>query len=342
MKNKRIPSFLILVLLLATFSAILPGLALAHTAGDPYVTDLIAGQFYDVGDVYVWNDGSNLYVKYKTSAGYYMSETHLAVETSLDDIPQKNGNPPPGQFQYSSEHDPMVDELIYTIPITWDVGEELFIAAHAVVCWGGISSIELELPEQVTMQVSYPYPGGPSYFPVVTVSGGTTIDGTYEGWCVDTDEGIPENTPYTADVYSSYEALPVGKIEYPENLDLVNWIINQDYVGQTSPGGYGTYTYGDVQRAIWELVEDEQSEEGLGDWSQARVDEILADASANGEGYTPGCGDEIVIILNPVGEVAQIVIITIPVPCPGCETAWGDGFDFPGRNWAMYFTYTIQ
>jgi hypothetical protein len=27
---------------------------------------------------------------------------------------------------------------------------------------------------------------------------------------------------------------------------------------------------------------------------------------------------------------------------PWEETAWGAGFDFPGRNWAMYFTYTVQ
>jgi hypothetical protein len=26
----------------------------------------------------------------------------------------------------------------------------------------------------------------------------------------------------------------------------------------------------------------------------------------------------------------------------GTETAWGEGMDFPGRNWGMYFTYTVQ
>jgi hypothetical protein len=31
--------------------------------------------------------------------------------------------------------------------------------------------------------------------------------------------------------------------------------------------------------------------------------------------------------------------------CKGCgstETAWGDGMDFPGANWATYFKYTVQ
>jgi len=26
----------------------------------------------------------------------------------------------------------------------------------------------------------------------------------------------------------------------------------------------------------------------------------------------------------------------------GTETAWGEGLDFPGRNWGMYFNYTVQ
>ena len=39
------------------------------------------------------------------------------------------------------------------------------------------------------------------------------------------------------------------------NFDLVNWIINQDYVGKPA-GAARHYTYGDVQRAIWELIEE--------------------------------------------------------------------------------------
>jgi hypothetical protein len=28
--------------------------------------------------------------------------------------------------------------------------------------------------------------------------------------------------------------------------------------------------------------------------------------------------------------------------CGYSETAWGDGMDFPGSNWAMYFKYTVE
>jgi hypothetical protein len=34
--------------------------------------------------------------------------------------------------------------------------------------------------------------------------------------------------------------------------------------------------------------------------------------------------------------------IRLEKPCVQEETAWGDGEDFPGKNWATYFTYTVQ
>jgi hypothetical protein len=107
-------------------------------AGNPDVYQLYAGQDIDVGEIQVWNDDQNLYVKYVVDAtDWCLTETHLAVAYSLDDIPQKNGNPIPGQFPYKGEHD-CVTEVTYTIPLTdinplWDCGDDLYIATHAVV-----------------------------------------------------------------------------------------------------------------------------------------------------------------------------------------------------------------
>jgi hypothetical protein len=339
-----------------------------HTADDPAVTELIADggeTAVDVGEVQVWNDGDYLYVKYIVDADLtpgdasddgvptLIYQTHLAVESDLESIPQtKKGNPIPGQFEYSTIHDPGVSEFTYQIPLEWDPDTELYIAAHAVVKkLGGLTGLELALPDNVTMKVAYPYSGGPAYFPTTTISGGTTVYGTYYGWCVDTDRTIGNNTDYTANVYSSYESLPTGLVEYPENLDLVNWILNQNYVGQTSPGGYGTYTYGDVQRAIWTLVEDQNSTAGLGPWNQNRVNEILAAAQANGEGFEPGCGEVVAVILVPVTDdgapqqiiIAQVTLIQVGVPCEEItETAWGGGTTFGGKQWGTYFTCTVQ
>jgi len=342
---------------------------LHHTAASPFETDLIADggdptTEADVGDVLIWNDADNLYVKYVIEDptpsdprdDWHITETHLAVGDNFDeDIPTTgSGNPKIGHFPYSMFHDPSVSEYTYTIPLT-DVdlsfGELAYIAAHAVVCqYGGLDGLEYSLPPSVTMKVQYPQAGGQAYFPNVTVTNGGFLNGSYPGWCVDTDNTIGQNTNYTANVYSSYESLPAGTVEFPENLDLVNWILNQNYVGQTSPNGFGTYTYGDVQRAIWTLVEDNLSTAGLGNWNQNRVDEILAAAYASGENFEPGCDEYVAVVLVPVAGttpqqiiIAQVTLIELQILCETrCETAWGYGTGFPGKQWATYVEYTVQ
>jgi hypothetical protein len=191
------------------------------------------------------------------------------------------------------------------------------------------------LPETASMQIPFPPSGGGlAYFPQVIVTNGGVLNGTYLGWCLNPQIGIQIGPNiYPVAVYSSYEPIPAGLVDYPDNLDLINWILNQDYVNKQSICG-GKYTYGDVQRAIWELLFDDPNGSGLGDWSQCRVDEITSAASANGEGFEPECGDKIAIILDPGNR--QPVIIEIDIPCGGDETAWGNGIPFSDRDWSMY------
>jgi hypothetical protein len=350
--TKEMKKLVYLLLAMALILAFTPVVASAQTEIQSYSTDLIAGQHYDIGDVLVWNDADYLYVQYLVDdADWCLTLTHLEVATSLDGIPQtKKGNPIPGKFSYSSEH-ACVTDFTYQIERTWDIGAELYIAAHAEAQQllgyeGDMQDLIDSLPAQVSTKV-YPPPGDgfgePSYFDV-EIAGGTNLDGMHDAWCVDTDHVMRYLEWFTADVYASYEPLPPGLIEFPENLDLVNWILNQHFVGQPSSCD-GDYTYGDVQRAIWELIEDNQAEDGLGPWSQCRVDEILAGAWAYGEGYLPGCGDLMGVILVPIADpTVQPFMIGVEVPCVpvyGEETAWAAGFEFPGNNWAMYFTYTF-
>ncbi|MFX0105536.1 MAG: hypothetical protein ACFE75_08600, partial [Candidatus Hodarchaeota archaeon] len=361
MKNikKKIVLIIVAVLLLASRIGIASTPVMEHTENNPYSVDLFAGQHIDVGDVIVWNNADSVYVNYSLIDGWCLTETHLHVATSLEGIPQTQpnkkgnggGNPIPGHFDYKGEHD-CLSTFTYEIPLTWNMDDLIYIAAHAEV--QGIIGYETPdliafkdaLPNQVTMNVTYPYTGGPAYFPETTISGGTNLDGVYEGWCVDTDNVISTNIDYTANVYSSYEELPIGLIEGSGNLDLVNWIINQGFIGQPSTCGE-VYTYGDIQRAIWTLVEDVQLDSGLGPWSQCKVDEILAAAQANGESFEPECGDSIAVILEPLDcdQVAQVILIDVGLECIPIyqsETAWGDGYEFPGKNWATYFIYTVQ
>ena len=127
--------------------------ALAHTEMDPLRQTLFAGSphYYGepgpkdpswyyahrtpVGEVSVWNDGDNLYVTYSTTVG--MHETHLAVAEDFEDIPQtKKGNPKVGHFPYKNEDVGGALTDPYVIPLEWDAGTELIIAAHAELCNG--------------------------------------------------------------------------------------------------------------------------------------------------------------------------------------------------------------
>lgn len=154
----------------------------------------------------------------------------------------------------------------------------------------------------------------------------TELAGDYAAWCVDVDLSLGANECYDYIVYSSYSDLPAGAFENPENFDLVNWIVNQDFI---SLG----YTFGDIQWAIWELLDDQNciACSFLGnDWSVEKGQEIVDAALANGEGYEPSAGDQLAIVLLPTGRT-QSIIVTIPLECDeekelsGCETAFAKG-----------------
>lgn len=154
----------------------------------------------------------------------------------------------------------------------------------------------------------------------------SNLAGNYGAWCADVDLGLDANECFEALVFSSYDVLPEGAFENPENFDLVNWIINQNFVGKDSPSG-GVYTFGDVQWAIWELLDNQNciACSFLGDdWSTTKGQEIADAALLNGEGYMPGAGESLGIVLLPRNR-RQPVIITIPLECepePVCETAF--------------------
>ena len=171
----------------------------------------------------------------------------------------------------------------------------------------------LSLPMTVRMSVSVPTAGASCYFFVFVNSL------KFRGWCIDTALSITNTQVYTGKVYSSYGALPEGVApDHPENLDLVNWIINQNYVGRQSPGGYGAYTYGDVQRSIWTLLENVLIDNELGVWHSDRVNEIVSAALAKGDGFVPAAGQKVAVVLDPVDSfgdhIAQAVIIEASMP----------------------------
>jgi hypothetical protein len=106
-----------------------PTLATAQVCGT-------AEENFDAGQVTISNDASNLYVRYNAASPWVISDTHVAVASTLSGIPQtKAGNPIPGRFAYSGSFDPEVTTDTVAVPMagTYSSGQTVYIAAHAQV-----------------------------------------------------------------------------------------------------------------------------------------------------------------------------------------------------------------
>ncbi|RPI20456.1 MAG: hypothetical protein EHM70_26475 [Chloroflexota bacterium] len=97
---------------------------------------LIAGQQWHVGNIGVSIDANgDLHVVYKAFEGYCLNEIQTHAAYDLADIPQNNGNPTPGQFDYKADDLGCVYRAEAVIPGDWDASREIpiYVAAHAVV-----------------------------------------------------------------------------------------------------------------------------------------------------------------------------------------------------------------
>lgn len=96
--------------------------------------DLMAGQHTNVGQLLMYDTAQSLVVRFDAKPDWRITETHLAIATSPDGIPQtKKGNPIPGQFQYKNDTLNSVESCQFNVPMTWASGTTLYIAAHCVV-----------------------------------------------------------------------------------------------------------------------------------------------------------------------------------------------------------------
>lgn len=322
--------------------------------------DLIAGQHTKVGTVDVERDGTKLRVRYMTNEPYILTEIHVDVRTDPNDFPMTNtGNPKIGNFEFITTFSSLENQTNYlTNEFTIPASGSVYIAAHAVVCntdkITGYKETDMNticdlLPPSGKLNLTQNFTLGVLGYTLAEISGGTSIDGIYPGWCIDPKADISGMT-YDVDFICSLGDLSrfTGIIKYPENMDLVNYILNQKYYGKEMVEGMGAVTNGDIQKAIWILTDGNPDQTaGITDgFDIDRVNWIVAQAVNYGENFRPSCGGYMAVILYPTGPAgsvpAQLTIISIPVPCEpiySCETAWGKGFGFPGSSWAMFFKY---
>jgi hypothetical protein len=115
------------------------------TAGDPYTYPIYVGQTTLCGTLYVYDDGTHIFVNYAltdtatcTLAG--LSSYHLQVDETFADLKKavvKGKNPIPGKCEYKDTFDPMVPETGYIECTDDDISgwTTAYIFAHGVGCY---------------------------------------------------------------------------------------------------------------------------------------------------------------------------------------------------------------
>jgi hypothetical protein len=310
--------------------------------------DLVDGQHMIVGTVAVTGDGTNLTVDIQVSdLSFCITQAHIYVGSRE---PSKQA---PGRFNFNN--DAVGCEISFTRVIPYadipngngqDPGALVYIAVHTDLdAVGGPADLQrladwLPEPGAVKFTVLSTELGVNAYFEEVKVENGS-LKGVYPAWCADNDMSIAIGgaTTYKADPYLvPFETLPPGVIDDPDELDKVLWLLNNYAVGD-AVDTLGDLTFCDIQNAIWRLADIDPPNDNSGTSpcvvDGPRRDFLLNAANTYGDGFVPGCGDLIGILLIPTdvhkeasiatgGAIAQSVLILHRVACDG-ETAWGYG-----------------
>lgn len=256
-----------------------------------------------------------------TEAELLAQESEILVSDGEEDL----------TFQMNAESENLVSRE------NQNQGELTFSMASqskASECEADIEGFTANLPE--TVSITTTSKRGPDAYFTLDIHG-SNLEGTnLLAWCADIDLNLEVEGPLDFDVYSSYgDNIPDTVFAQPENLDIVNWILNQDYVGKESPNESGAYTYGHVQWAIWELLNSyncnicDNLTNPIGTWQDdstnlERAQEILEAALQYGEDYVPGCGEKIGVVLVPDGKQPLIVMKDVPAKEEECDDCKGD------------------
>ena len=351
--------------------------AFAHTEGDPFTTPLIAGggnpkSAIDVGDVLVWNDADFLYVKYViTDTDWCLTETHLHIDISLDGIPQKNGNPIPGHFDYRMKHD-CVTEYTYAIPLTWSPCTEVYIAAHAVVQTSNLVLIDFEQFDEHDFVTSVATGCGDVNF---HMTNSIPLEGLSIGDSAElTPSGLyPEiGTPDTSPPYENIVAFTVGGalrddwvkdeggtgaegnvLSDPQDTTQIPLLwhaysqyqaIVIDLSSMSNVQGIDFATIDLDHSEIWHFQYFDSSDTLIHQTTMGPTGTNVGDGVAYPITHSGPVSKVAIWGENNLGEKERLgyAIDNVEITCLEDETAWGAGDDFPGKNWATYFTYHVQ
>jgi len=152
---------------------------------------------------------------------------------------------------------------------------------------------------------------------------GSSVGTTYDAWCLIEEIDLPLPATYTATIYSPYElttlATGVPTLAASQklaNMDNINWLLNH----YTSLGA----AYGDVQGAIWKMMNSTVLVDYVGPQSMANIDALVAQAMQH-DGYVPGIGDTIGVVIDTLqgSRHRQPLIIEMKAAALG-DRVWHD------------------
>jgi hypothetical protein len=362
----------------AIFAGLLAALVATSfsTAAPPGVTkaaDLFAGKTTDVGDVYVWNDATNLYVEIDLTGSYCMTESHVAVASNLAGIPQVNGNPPPGQFPYGDDYSPCATTDTFTIPLA-GLGSSPVIAVHAKVSSQDTLSLVSDTSTMVTSfngVAEGPNPAVAAFEPVGYPDCGQYVQSPVTGSVWDTQTGGSASNdaggPFAGATWiwrSANPAFPdVGEYATFERTFNVPGTPTGGSILITADNGYqvslnGTLL-GSAQITAPPFPAD-LSEAGVNttNWQSPETWVLplqggintLSIVAANEAAYpdfpniqTTGVGGVAGgVCPNPGGLIFKAEASYLA----GSDSGWAGTAPltqpFPGKNWATYFTFDLQ
>ena len=293
-------------------------------------TPLMTCQGVQVGVVDVWNDFDNLYVKYDMTAdGWYLLETHCQVATDPYLIPQKNGNPIPGQFECCMVHEPPVDEYTCTFDLSaWPAGTQLFIAAHAAV--GHATGTSIEIVSDGSVMWSGDGETWENAVPCFEHDAWADVPGATWIWISD-----------KTDVAWEYANVPDGGWEFEKGFVLPNEAFDMTgTVTANADNCEAVYVNGDFILQDGELNKDAADSHAYQSTETGDISGSLVPGQNKINIWSLNYYDSGDYLSNPAGLAFRADISYNCIDETG--GAWADGYDFDGANWATYMAYTVK
>ncbi|RNI11992.1 SdrD B-like domain-containing protein, partial [Methanohalophilus portucalensis] len=123
-------------------------------------------------------------------------------------------------------------------------------------------------------------------------------NGTWTGWCTDSEVFITPETSYDSNVYCSENSSMPPYANDDEQWDKVNYVINRyregAYDSQLSSTSKADWK--EVQAAIWNLTDTDPEYKGF---FTTESQYIINDANVNGTGFCPGDNDIAIVVIDP-------------------------------------------